>query len=111
MLTNTIVLSHTEGVVALTGNTITLRATLWHDNPTPWIGPGTVTHTLDYHGDPAFAEDGFHLTSGSVARDVGVATGVTTDIDGEPRPAGTGYDLGADEVWVWTIQLPVILSP
>ncbi len=111
MLTNTIVFSHTEGVIASTGNTITLRATLWHDNLTPWIGPGTVTHTLDYYGDPAFAEDGYHLTSGSAARDVGIATGVTTDIDGEPRPAGAGHDLGADEARVWTVQLPMILSP
>jgi uncharacterized repeat protein (TIGR01451 family) len=35
--------------------------------------------------------------AGSAAIDKGVDAGVTVDIDGETRPFGLGYDLGADE--------------
>ena len=30
------------------------------------------------------------------------------DIDGESRPRGTGYDLGADEFW-YRVYLPLVL--
>ena len=53
----------------------------------------------EYMGDPAFAPDGFHLRSSSAAIDRGVEAGITDDIDGDHRPYGNGYDLGADE---WT---------
>lgn len=108
-LTNTIIYSHTEGVIASAGNTITLQSTLWYSNPTPWIGPGAITHTCDYTGDPAFAADGYHLTFGSAARNRGVAVSVTVDIDGDRRPLGRGYDLGADEAF-FEIHLPLVLS-
>lgn len=108
-LTNTIICSHTEGVIASAGNTITLQSTLWYSNPTPWIGPGAITHNSDYTGAPAFAADGYHLTLGSPARNRGVAVGVTVDVDGEPRPMGSGYDLGADEAFYETL-LPLVLS-
>jgi hypothetical protein len=39
----------------------------------------------------------YHIGPGSAAIDAGVDAGVTTDIDGEARPFGAGYDLGADE--------------
>jgi hypothetical protein len=46
------------------------------------------------------ASPDFHLTSGSVAIDVGFdlsASGVTTDFSGNTRPVGNGYDVGAYE--------------
>ncbi|MBI4786750.1 MAG: DUF11 domain-containing protein [Chloroflexi bacterium] len=76
----------------------------------------TTTH--DFTGDPAFtaspssspdfrslrdfgslasAADNYHLGVTSAAIDKGPGVGVTTDIDGNPRPAGAAYDLGADE--------------
>jgi hypothetical protein len=105
-LTNTILVSHTSGIDVSEGNTATLEATLWHANGTDYSG--NVIHTNDYTGDPAFSGDGYHLTSGSAAIDKGVDAGVTTDIDGQTRPAGMGYDLGADEVW-YNIYLPLVL--
>jgi len=43
-------------------------------------------------------DDDFHLKSGSPCIDAGTATGAPdTDIEGKPRPVGTGYDMGAYE--------------
>ena len=45
----------------------------------------------------------YHLAPGSDAIDAGIDTGaaywgeVIDDIDGEARPKGSGYDIGADE--------------
>ncbi len=94
-MTNTIIFSHTVGIWVTAGNTATLNATLWHANATPW--GGNVNHTNDHNGDPAFDTDGYHLTSASMAINQGVNAGVTADIEGEIRPQGGGYDIGADE--------------
>jgi hypothetical protein len=109
MMTNTIVFSHTEGIIASEQNTVTLQATLWQANLTDWIGPGTVSHVNDHMGDPAFAPDGYHLTLGSAAINAGVGAGVKTDIDGEDRPRGTGYDIGADEFPLRNTYLPLVV--
>ncbi len=68
------------------------------------------TTTNDFIGDPAFtasparptvrrlsAPDNYHLSPTSQAIDKGPGSGVTVDIDGNPRPMGAAYDLGADE--------------
>ncbi len=48
--------------------------------------------------DPLFAGPGdFHLTAGSPCIDAGMAVEVFFDMDGDPRPSGCGYDIGADE--------------
>ena len=107
-MTNTIIVSHTVGITVTAGNTTTLNATVWHANSTDY--GGNVLHTNDRSGDPAFDTDGYHLTSNSAAIDQGVDAGVTTDIDGDPRPMGKGYDIGADEFRQWYIYLPLVLS-
>jgi parallel beta-helix repeat protein len=106
---NNVIVSHGVGITVTAGNTTTLNATLWHANTTDWGGAGTINHSNDRSGDPVFDTDGYHLTAGSAAIDVGVDAGVTTDIDGQPRPAGSGYDLGADEYQVTRLYLPLIL--
>jgi hypothetical protein len=106
-MTNTIIVSHTVGITVTTGNTATLNGTLWHANTI--TQSGNVIHTNDRSGDPAFAADGYHLTLGSVAIDRGVSAGVDTDIDGETRPLDDGYDIGADELEVRRVYLPLVL--
>ncbi len=100
-LTNTILASHTVGIVAASGNTATLQATLWYGNGQDWAGSGKViTGTHDYWGDPVFVEPAqgdYHIGLASAAIDRGVDVGVSIDIDGDPRPAAFGFDLGADE--------------
>ena len=108
--TNTIIARHSVGITATTGSTVTLEATLWHDNGTDVLG-GTVISSSNVYGDPAFANAAawdYHLTAGSQAIDIGVDAGVTTDIDGDARPQGAGYDLGADEL-VLTVYLPLVV--
>ena len=50
--------------------------------------------------DPIFiGDEDFHLEAGSPCIDAGTDAGVYTDIDGQPRPFGGGFDMGADEFW------------
>jgi len=102
--TNTIVSGHTTaGVYVAAGGTARLEGTLWHGNAADTGGPGTiVTGAVNIYGDPAFADPlahDYHLSSGSAARDQGIATGVADDLDGQARPNGVAADLGADEFY------------
>lgn len=110
-LTNTILVSHALGITVTAENTATLNGVLWYGNAANYGGSGTITATNPYTGDPAFAADGYHLRPFSKAIDQGVDAGVIRDIDGQPRPYGAGYDLGADEYWPsrTSIYLPLIL--
>ncbi len=73
----------------------TFRNNLYFAVPAGWADRDGV------QGDPLFADAaGFdlHLAAGSPAIDAGAALAeVTTDIDGDPRPVGAAYDIGADE--------------
>jgi len=53
-----------------------------------------TTHPLT--GDPRLTPS-FRLGADSAAIDAGVNAGVLEDIDGDPRPIGGGFDVGADE--------------
>lgn len=53
--------------------------------------------------DAGFADDAYHLAPDSPAIDIGVDPSdygfeVAPDIDGDPRPAGGGFDAGIDEL-------------
>ncbi len=85
---------------------------LWNDSPQEFYiisGDPDVTYS-DVQGgwpgegnidsDPLFVDPGsddYHLQRGSPCIDAGIDAGVYIDIDGDVRPWGEGFDMGADE--------------
>lgn len=108
-LTNTVIVSHAVGITAEVGAQATLHGVLWYSNTLGNYG-GEVSATGAVTGDPAFSDDGYHLTPGSAAIDRGLSTAVRFDIDNQPR-FGVA-DLGVDEYWApgqleW-VFLPIV---
>jgi PKD repeat protein len=121
VLTNTIITSQSIGIYVPGGNnqnTVVMEGTLWGSgawaNGQDWAGGGPIyTGTVNVWGDPGFVnpENGdYHISYGSAAIDAGIDAGVYTDIDGEPRPAGAGFDIGADELQA-ALSLGLSASP
>ena len=118
--TNTIIAGHhSAGIVAAEGSTVTLEATLWHDNGANTGGEGTIlTGTVNITGTPAFADPSawdYHLTADSAAINEGVDVSAmplcSRDIDEDPRPQGDAPDIGADEFQEsYQIYLPLVLK-
>lgn len=66
---------------------------------------GTNTRTAD-----PLLDTTYHLKSGSPAINNGMVTNVSTDIDGDPRPVGGAYDIGADEYrFPWVLFNPAFI--
>jgi parallel beta-helix repeat protein len=65
-----------------------------------WQALGFDTHSLVSEPTTLFldsAQNDYHLKAGSPAIDLGLSQGVPFDLDGNPRPSGAGFDLGAYE--------------
>lgn len=107
-LTNNIVVSHTVGITTTDSSAAVLA-----DHNLFWSnGDDGIRGTNPVDGDPAFVDPDngdYHIGPGSAAVDAGVDTVVTTDIDGDSRPSGGGYDIGADE-YLARIYLPLMLK-
>jgi hypothetical protein len=73
-----------------------------------WQGYGYGAHSFVASVDALFLDvnaDNYHLKSGSPAVDAGVVlTDVLDDLEGNLRPAGLGYDIGAYE-FAWALKL------
>jgi hypothetical protein len=114
---NTIVATHTVGVIAAEGAHVLLDHTLWYGNGQNIGGPGVITETHGIVAPPDFIDPArwnYHIGPRSWAIDRGTPTGIFTDIDGDERPQGDGYDIGADEaLWFrlyYYLYLPVVLK-
>jgi parallel beta-helix repeat protein len=114
-MTNTILVSHTVGITVTAGNTVTVNGVLWYGTPVTVSQAATATVVVQHQheGNPVFAPGGYHLTADSTAIDQGVDAGVMTDIDGDVRPDGCFFDIGADEFMTGVacrrIYLPLIM--
>jgi hypothetical protein len=119
--TNTIIVSQSIGIfipLDINKNTVLMEGTLWGSgvwaNGQDWAGSGTFyTGTVNVWGDPGFVDPDYgdyHIGYGSAAVDAGVDAGVYNDIDGEARPAGAGFDIGADELQA-ALRLALLTYP
>jgi len=105
-LTNNIIAGHDTGIVTPKplSATITADTNLFWNGNDPIVGGGAIRL------DPRLRPD-YRLRTGSPAVDAGlIIPWLTVDLDGEPRPQGGGYDLGAyeGEEEAWDNLLPLV---
>lgn len=107
-LTDNIVSNFVVGIRRPSGGTGYAEAwyTLYYNNMFDY-DPDVFSYNPVY-GDPAFVVPGdYHLDAGSAAIDAGVDAGLSEDFDGDARPLGSGFDIGADE-YPLRLFLPLI---
>jgi hypothetical protein len=117
-LTTTVAFTNTiievpGGITVTTGSAVTLDTTMWEPSflSQPGLavsGGGTVVSTTNYYSETRLIRATFHLGPDSPAIDLAADAGVMTDVDGDGRPKGAGYDIGADEYYPH-IFLPLVL--
>ncbi|MBK9049926.1 MAG: right-handed parallel beta-helix repeat-containing protein [Chloroflexi bacterium] len=98
-ITNTIVVSNT----ALSNSGIFNNGTTSGSHNNLFNNSSNATLNATIAGSPRFADyagDDFHLSANSTnVVDVALNAGVISDVDGQIRPFGLGYDVGADEFY------------
>ncbi len=115
-MTNTLISGHVNGAAVRSqdhSNQVNAAYTLLYGNAEEMTGPGAwnASHTIT--GQPPryrMPEAGdYHLNEDSPAVDSGVfVADVGDDIDGEPRPNGSAFDIGADEYWPSISYMPLV---
>jgi parallel beta-helix repeat protein len=100
-LLNNTVTQNDYGIDIYVANGAQIKNNIVYGNPGVNIyGSGnSTTVSTNLVTDPRFVSaSDFHLQSSSPAIDTGLTISeITTDIDGAPRPQGSGYDIGAYE--------------
>src|SRR6185503_2563965 len=98
-ITDSIITSYTIGI-SNTGGFVQEGNNLFFANVANTQGAITNHGGIVTGQDPLYkspATGNYHLQPFSPAQNIGVDVGVATDIDGEPRPTGGGFDAGYDE--------------
>jgi len=102
-LKNTVLAGQQRGVYVDQGSSLVLDAVLWNSTSITVevaIGANSLIDN-QYTGIPDFvdpADGDYHIGLDSAARDRGIDSGTSYDIDGDPRPLEGAPDLGADEI-------------
>jgi len=105
-MTNNLIVTHTVGLT----NTHPASSTISADTNLFWNTSDPITGTNAILQDPLLTAD-YHLGSGSPAIDAGLTIPwLTVDLEGNPRPQGSGYDIGAFEEVEGKVYLPLILK-
>ena len=86
----TVTYSDVQGGWTGTGN---INSDPLFEDPGSWDDAGTPADP----SDDFWVEGDYHLTAGSPCIDAGTTVSIATDIDGDARPQGAAYDMGADE--------------
>lgn len=118
-ITNTLIAGQTIGLYVGSTAIARLQNTLWGAgdwaNQANWLVEGFLSAGMYFMADPLFENSGqldYHLSASSPARDRGLITDASIDIDNQPRSDGLAGvpDLGADEVWNGTPVSSVSVS-
>jgi hypothetical protein len=105
-LTNTLISGHTVGitVTAPASSTVSADTNLFYNDSDPITGTNAILE------DPLLTAN-YHPGSGSPAIDAGLTIPwLTVDLEGNPRPQGAKYDIGAFEKVEGKVYLPLILK-
>jgi hypothetical protein len=105
-LTNNLIAGHSLGIT----NTVPASSSIAADTNLFWNIQDPVVGANAIQQDPLLTAD-CHLRLGSPARDAGLSIPwLTADLEGNPRPQGDWYDVGAFEAAVpWRTCLPLVL--
>ena len=89
------------GVICSASGTAVSASILWNDTGLGEVDDNCVLSDTPLGTDPLFSPGSYRLSATSPLIDAVPAAAlvdVAVDVDGDPRPLGAGYDVGADEV-------------